>query len=140
MWIGVDLLRLDELDRLLGRAWFRAFAYDETELTTAGAFGPERAREFLAGRFAAKEAVLKALGTGIARGVKPRQVAVLRTADGAPVVRLTGVAADHAAALGMANIHVSISHKGDLVLAVALGLPLPVGTGREDGEGPDQGR
>ncbi|MGP3983174.1 holo-ACP synthase [Streptomyces sp. KR80] len=122
MWIGVDLVYLGELDRLLDRAWFRAFAYDEAELATADGLGPERAREFLAGRFAGKEAVLKALGTGMACGVRPRQIAILRSDGGAPVVRLTGVAADRAADLGMAEVRVSISHKRDLVVAVALGL------------------
>ncbi len=123
MWIGVDLLRLGELDRLLGRAWFRAFAYDRAELAEAGGFGPDRAREFLAGRFAAKEAVPKALGAGMAAGVKPCQVIVERSASGAPEVRLTGAAADRAAALGMAGIGVTITHKGDLAVAVAVGLP-----------------
>ncbi|MFJ5121766.1 4'-phosphopantetheinyl transferase superfamily protein [Kitasatospora sp. NPDC088548] len=60
----------------------RAFVYDEAELAAAEAFGPDRAREFLAGRSAAKEAVLKALGTGFTGGIRPRDVAVLRTDGG----------------------------------------------------------
>ncbi|MEE1781394.1 holo-ACP synthase [Streptomyces sp. SP17BM10] len=123
MWIGVDLLHIGELDRLLGRPWFRAFAYDAAELATAEAFGPERAREFLAGRFAAKEAVLKALGTGFTGGIRPRDVAVLRSDGGAPVVRLSGAAAARATGLGVADVQVSITHKRDLVLAAALARP-----------------
>lgn len=123
MWIGVDLLRVDELDRLLERDWFRAFAYDESELAVASGFGPDRSREFLAGRFAAKEAVLKAIGTGFTAGVKPRQVAITRSTTGNPAVHLSGAAAAHAAELGMSQIQVSITHKADLVLAVAFALP-----------------
>ncbi|KAA2264197.1 4'-phosphopantetheinyl transferase superfamily protein [Solihabitans fulvus] len=122
MWIGVDLLRLGELDRLVLRPWFRAYVYDETELAVADAFGPDRRREFLAGRFAGKEAVLKAIGSGAACGVRPCQVAIRRSATGAPVVELAGAAAERAAALGVAEVRVSITHKGDLVLALAVGV------------------
>ncbi|MFF4751982.1 holo-ACP synthase [Streptomyces sp. NPDC002514] len=123
MWIGVDLLRAGELDRLLGRRWFREFTYDPAELAQAEEFGPERAREYLVGRFAGKESVLKVLGTGFTSGVKPRQVAILRTPLGAPEVHLTGTAAARARELGVAEIRVSITHKSDLAMAVALGLP-----------------
>ncbi|WP_394430886.1 holo-ACP synthase [Streptomyces sp. SGAir0957] len=123
MWIGADLLHLGELDRLLGRDWFRSFVYAPEELVTAEGFGPDRAREYLAGRFAAKEAVLKVLGTGMAGGVRPCQVAVLREDDGSPTVRLSGTAAERAADLGVRRISVTITHKRNLVMALALGLP-----------------
>ncbi|MGC5362326.1 holo-ACP synthase [Streptomyces sp. DT24] len=138
MWLGADLLYLGELDRLLGRSWFTSFVYTPEELATAESFGPARAREFLAGRFAAKEAVLKVLGTGMAGGVRPCQVAVLREDDGAPAVRLTGAAAARAATLDLHEISVTITHKRDLVLAVALGLPeayREAMAGREGGTG-----
>ncbi|MFD6072649.1 MULTISPECIES: holo-ACP synthase [Amycolatopsis] len=86
MRIGADLLYLGELDR----PWFRAYVYTESELATAAGFGPDRGREFLAGRFAAKEAVAKAIGTGFADGVAPRQIAVERADSGAALVVLTG--------------------------------------------------
>ena len=123
MWIGVDLMRMGELDALLGRAWFRAYAYVPEELAVAESFGAERATEFLTGRFAGKEAVLKVIGTGMAAGVTPRQVAILRTDGGAPLVRLSGRAARCAAERGIAAISVSISHKTDLVFAAAIGVP-----------------
>ncbi|MER6667107.1 4'-phosphopantetheinyl transferase superfamily protein [Amycolatopsis japonica] len=118
MRIGADLLYVGELDRLLARPWFRAYVYAESELATAAGFGPDRCREFLAGRFAAKEAVAKAIGTGFADGVTPRQIAVERADSGAALVVLTGAAA----ALGVVDVQVSITHKADLVLAVALAV------------------
>ncbi|QUH01521.1 holo-ACP synthase [Saccharopolyspora erythraea] len=133
MWVGVDVLGAGELDALLARPWFRTYTYAAAELAIADTFGASRAREFLAGRFAAKEAVLKALGTGVGGGITPRQVGILRDVTAAPVVELTGAASARADALGMAEIAVSISHKDDYVVAVAVGgragAPLGGGAG-----------
>ncbi|WP_188299620.1 holo-ACP synthase [Streptomyces sp. CBMA156] len=123
MWIGVDVLQEDELAALLGRPWFRAYAYAPAELEIADSYGAERAREFLTGRFAGKEAVLKVIGTGFGGGVTPRQVAVLRADGGAPVVRLGGRAALRARERGIARIGLSITHKRGLVIAAAIGTP-----------------
>jgi holo-[acyl-carrier protein] synthase len=118
--IGIDVLHADELDRLLTRGWFREYTYATEELAVANGYSEQRAREFLVGRFAGKEAALKAIRSGIGGGVTPRQVAILREESGAPVVRLTGVAAQRAADLGIAEVRVSIAHKDELVIAVAI--------------------
>ncbi|MFI8083063.1 holo-ACP synthase [Kitasatospora sp. NPDC086009] len=123
MWIGVDVLQEGELAALLGRPWFRVYAYAPAELEIADSYGAERAREFLTGRFAAKEAVLKVIGTGFGGGVTPRQVSVLRADGGAPMVRLGGEAALRARERGLAAIGVSITHKRGLVIAAAIGTP-----------------
>jgi holo-[acyl-carrier protein] synthase len=122
--LGVDVVRISEFDRLGTRPWFRRFVYAECELAYADSVGPSRRREFLAGRFAAKEAALKVLRTGLFGPVPPRDIAVDRAADGAPVVRLTGAAAEAAALLDLAGLTVSISHKDDLAAAVAVAVPL----------------
>ncbi|MFE4857474.1 holo-ACP synthase [Streptomyces sp. NPDC056670] len=116
---GVDVLGLGELDRLSTRPWFLAYTYSDWERAFAAGLGATRRREFLAGRFAAKEAVVKALGHGFGGAVTPRCVEVRRRPDGAPQVRLHGAAAGLADALGT-SVQVSIAHKGDLVVAVAL--------------------
>jgi len=79
----------------------------------------------LAARFAAKEAVLKLIGT--ADGVDLRSVEIRTTGGGRPEVHLTGRAAELAEAAGLdaAGIDVSLSHTGDLALAVAVGLQHP---------------
>jgi holo-[acyl-carrier protein] synthase len=78
----------------------------------------------LAARFAAKEAVLKLIGT--ADGVDLRGIEIA-TENGRPEVRLTGRAAELAQEAGIdaADIDVSLSHTGDLALAVAVGLQHP---------------
>ena len=121
MRLGVDILMLDELDRLLGRRWFDGYVYAESELDTAGDLAPQRRREFLAGRFAAKEAVLKVLGLGLFQGVAPREIAVLRADTGAPGVALSGTARSAAVGAGLRGISVSITHKRNLVCAMAVG-------------------
>jgi len=121
MRLGVDLLMTDELDRLLGRRWFDGYCFAVAELAEAEMLAGSRRREFLAGRFAAKEAVLKVLGLGLFQGVVPREIAVLRGLSGAPLVDLAGGAAAAADRAGLAGINVSITHKRDLICALAIG-------------------
>jgi holo-[acyl-carrier protein] synthase len=71
----------------------------------------------LAGRFAAKEAVLKALGTGWAEGVGWRDIEVVALPSGAPTLRLTGHAATLASQRGITAWHISISHTDQHAMA-----------------------
>ena len=71
-----------------------------------------------AGLFAAKEAMLKALGVGLA--VPLREVGVTHDAQGAPRAALTGAAAARLAALGGRTMHLSISHEGGMAVAMAV--------------------
>ncbi|MCY9787252.1 holo-ACP synthase [Nocardiopsis sp. EMB25] len=114
--VGVDVLDRRELDRLLRRPWFLRFCYAPEERTEAEGMGTHRRTEFLAGRFAAKEAVLKALGRGMLQGVAMSDIRVARTGEGAPRVVFLGAAA----AMGLPRVSLSISHKNDVVVAVAL--------------------
>ncbi|GGN56378.1 hypothetical protein GCM10012285_50930 [Streptomyces kronopolitis] len=125
MLTGVDVLRIGELDRLMRRPWFRGYAFATEELHHAAVCGPTRAREFLAGRFAAKEAVVKALGVGFGSGIRPHHVTVRRSADGAPSAHLTGAAARVAARLRLDEMRVSIAHKDELVVATAVATQHP---------------
>ena len=73
----------------------------------------------LAARFAAKEAVAKALGTGIA-GFGFRDIEVLVNEVGTPLVQLHGGALAVASAAGVATVHVSLSHSADVAVANAV--------------------
>ncbi len=118
--IGVDLVeiaRIAELrkkhgERLCGLIFLPA----EMEYCLARA----NADECLAARFAAKEAVMKALGTGWAEGVAFMGIEVVREGDGRPRIRLHGGAAAKAAELGAGRIHLSLSHSREMALAQAL--------------------
>lgn len=76
----------------------------------------------LAGRFAAKEAVMKALGTGWRGGMKWTDIETLPDELGKPVVHLHGEAAQLAATQGIQQILMSISHAGDYAIASAIGV------------------
>ena len=80
---------------------------------------PRAFAEHVAGRFAAKEAAMKALGTGW-RGVAFREIAIRRSASGKPVLELTGRAAARARVLGVVESEVSITHTADLAAAVVV--------------------
>lgn len=75
--------------------------------------------ERLAARFAAKEAVLKALGTGLS-GCRWVHIDIVPNASGAPQVRLSGGAFDIAERMGVTDIHLSISHTRTTAMAVAV--------------------
>jgi holo-[acyl-carrier protein] synthase len=73
--------------------------------------------ERYAARFAAKEAAMKALGTGWSRGVRWVDVEVVRQKGGRPTIKLHGEAAKIADALGVKNISLSITHTADQAFA-----------------------
>lgn len=127
--VGVDVLDCSELRRLVERSWFLRFGFAPEELAHAETLGADRRLEFLAGRFAAKEAVVKALGIGFLQGVAPREICVEHTSHGAPVVHFRG----RAAQLTPSSVSVSITHKQNVVAAVAIGFPSAAGAAAENG-------
>jgi holo-[acyl-carrier protein] synthase len=73
--------------------------------------------ERLAARFAAKEAGMKALGTGWSHGVRWQDFEVTNLPSGRPTLTLHGVAAELAARLGVAHIHLSLTHTAEMAQA-----------------------
>lgn len=82
----------------------------------------KRYYEHLAGRFAAKEAILKVLGTGWRHGIAWTDIEILPNQAGQPQVTLANVTADIAASLGITVWHLSISHIETHATASAIGL------------------
>ncbi|PYO75623.1 MAG: holo-ACP synthase [Gemmatimonadetes bacterium] len=116
--IGVDIVAIERISRSLaeGDVTLEEQVFTEAE-RAACADRADRARA-LAARFAAKEAGLKALGTGWAQGLSFQQVEVVDGEGGRPELRLTGAAAERARALGVGHMHVSLTH--DLAVAAAV--------------------
>lgn len=117
--IGVDVLDVNELHRLIDRSWFLRYTFAPEEMKIAEGMGAERRLEFLAGRFAAKEAVIKLLGLGMFQGVRPCEICVDRSPNGSPMLLLRGIVAD----LHRPPIALSIAHKGNVVVAIAISSP-----------------
>ena len=76
----------------------------------------------LAARFAAKEAVMKALAAGWGSGVRFKEIEVEKGEAGAPKIRLHGGALARAQSLEVGQVHISLSHEGDMALAQAVAI------------------
>lgn len=116
---GVDLVDVERLRAAVTRTErFAKKVFTEGEM--AYCRGKAREYEHLAGRFAAKEAMLKALGTGIERESSLRDVEVQCDPQGRPEVVLHGATRQRAQAMGVARIHLSISHAGQFAVAMVV--------------------
>jgi len=76
--------------------------------------------EHYAGKFAVKEAFMKAIGTGLTQNVTFKDIEVLNRDSGAPYVTIYGAAAEIASGLGVSNVHVSLSHSAEIAAAVVV--------------------
>ena len=115
--VGTDIIEIERIRQTMGR-WGERFlnrVYTEAELKIYG-----HRTHSLAASFAAKEAVMKMLGTGN-RGVAWREIEILYRASGKPYVRLNGRAQKEAQKLGIKEIDVSLSHSRDNAVATAIG-------------------
>lgn len=123
MWLimlttGVDIIEIERIRQAFER-WGDRFLrriYTEGEASYCRGRAPN-----LAGRFAAKEAAMKALGTGL-RGVGWKDIEVVRNQAGAPSVRLHGRAKIRAETLGVRELSLSLSHSRNYAVAFVVGL------------------
>jgi holo-[acyl-carrier protein] synthase len=119
----VDVARIAEmLERHDERFLDRVYTQRERDHALRASTNPRTRVVHLAGRFAAKEAVMKALGTGWGQGVGFTDIEVVASASGAPVVVLSAAAEAHARAMGIAAWLLSISHTDTHAMASAIGL------------------
>ena len=120
--VGIDAVSLPRFRRHLERGGSRFLA---RVLVAAEIEDCELRVESLAARFAAKEAALKALGTGV-RGVRWHSVVVERDSLGAPHLQLSGAAERRAQELGLNRFALSLSHDDDFAFAVVLATRSPI--------------
>ena len=117
--IGTDLARIERFRRFLepdSRVLTRVFSCEERQY----ALRMKDPASHLAARFAAKEAFVKALGTGLRDGLSWQQVVVVRDPLGCPSLQLTGRAAELLAERGVVSTHLSYSHDGDYAVATVI--------------------
>ncbi len=121
--IGIDAVEVARMERLLersgARAWTRLFTPLEKKHCMEATSSRRRA-ERAASNFALKEAVSKALGTGMAGGVRFRDIEVLRTVRGRPTVTLHGRAREEAVRRGVEAIHASVTHEQGIAIGVVI--------------------
>lgn len=114
---GVDLVEVARIQASIDRHGERFLDRVFTAAEQAYAAGSKRRVEHLAARFAAKEAALKALGTGWRSGIAWTDVEVVSEPSGAPTLRITGRAAEIAAERSITAWHISLSHTERQALA-----------------------
>ena len=120
---GIDIVETSRIRRLVEQhgAHFLERVYTEAEQRYCSG-NPKRYFEHLAGRFAAKEAVLKVLGTGWRGGIAWTDIEVINEPSGQPKLTLTGESLRVATDLGINAWHISISHIETHATASAIGL------------------
>ena len=118
--VGVDLVRISRIRRILERWQERFLRRVFTPDEVAYALGRHDPPEHLAARFAAKEATLKALGTGLTMGVRWHEIEVRRAQGQRPTLALSGRTAALGVARGVRTLHVSLTHDGDYAMAQVL--------------------
>jgi holo-[acyl-carrier protein] synthase len=115
--IGIDLVEIARIRSVYQRHKERFVKRILTEGEQVYVLAHRDPAARLAGRWAAKEAALKALGTGLAAGIRWRDVEILPDPRGKPVLSLHGNALARAAALEVAVSHVTITHGENLAMA-----------------------
>jgi holo-[acyl-carrier protein] synthase len=115
--IGCDIVEVERIAQALTRHADRFLqrVFTPGEIAECWPSEQQRSRR-LAARFAAKEAALKALGTGL-RGMSWLEIEVVKDEWGKPLLQLTGRAADTAAKQGVTELHLSLSHCKEYAMA-----------------------
>lgn len=115
--IGVDLVEISRIEEVFSRRGerFRRRVFTEGEIS----YCERRASKLAsyAARFAAKEAVMKALGTGWAEGVGWKDIEVVSGPSGAPMIQLHRSALERMREIGATRALVSLTHSGELAIA-----------------------
>jgi holo-[acyl-carrier protein] synthase len=114
---GIDISEVpriaESIERFGDRFLKRVFTEEEILYCQSKANRVER----FAARFAAKEAAMKALGTGWSRGIRWRDIEVVRQPGGRPTIKFHGIAAEFASKLNVRNVALSLSHTPEQAIA-----------------------
>ncbi len=135
--IGVDMLEIARMEQVLARRPnFAARVFTREE--RAYCDGMARPAQHYAARFAAREAVLKALGTGFSRGIGLSDVSVLNNEAGRPEVVLAGRARQIADEQGVREVALSLSYTHDVAVANAVAMTDDVRPQKEERSDPKE--
>ena len=115
--LGLDIAEIDRVEAAIARHGVAFLDRVYTPREVAYCERHKHKYERYAARFAAKEAAMKALGTGWRRGVRWRDIEVANAPSGKPTLNLAGFARQFADRLGVKEISLSITHSGNLALA-----------------------
>ncbi len=120
--LGTDIVEIVRIGQMIEKhgELFLQRVYTEEEIRYCQK--RREAMQHYAGRWAAKEAVMKTLGTGWTRGIGWRDIEVINRRGGQPTIRLSGGAGDYAGKLGIDEVMITISHCRAYATATAVAL------------------
>lgn len=119
---GVDITHVSRIAALLVDHRDRFIERTFTPVEQAECVGKQREAQRLASRFAAKEAVVKAMGTGLTHGMAWNEIGIATEPSGRPTIALTGAAAQHALSLGINLWHVSLTDTDEVAMASVIAI------------------
>jgi len=120
--LGTDIVEIVRIGKMIERhgEMFLRRVYTDDEISYCQR--RKESYEHFAGRWAAKEAVMKSLGTGFIRGIRWQDIEITSKSSGRPIVNLHGGARDHARRLGIDEVLITISHCRAYATATAIGI------------------
>lgn len=120
--LGTDIVEIVRIGEMIERhgELFLQRVYTEDEIKYCQRH--KEALQHYAGRWAAKEAVMKTLGTGFTKGVGWKDIQVCNTKSGRPIIELSGGAAQVAKSVGIDNVLITISHCRAYATATAIAM------------------
>ena len=124
--IGTDITQCSRIEDMIQKHsdTFLNRVFTENEISYCGQ--RKAYAQHYTGRFAAKEAILKALGTGWAKGIHWTDIEVINEPGGKPIVSLTGQAKTISDSLGIKQVLITISHCDEYAVAFATAVGEPV--------------
>jgi holo-[acyl-carrier protein] synthase len=117
---GVDIAEVPRIKAAMDRFGDRFLRRVFTPAEARYCLGKANAAERLAARFAAKEAGMKAIGTGLRHGITRHDVEVVRLPGQRPTIKFSGKAAEFATRLGCKRTHLSLSHTAEQAIAYVI--------------------
>jgi holo-[acyl-carrier protein] synthase len=118
--IGSDLAQVERIRKSIAQYGDRFLNRVYTERERAYASSKANPAERYAARFAAKEAGMKAIGTGWRRGITWKDFEVVNETSGQPTLRLSGAALEISATMGVEHISISLTHTAETAFAVVI--------------------
>ena len=118
--IGTDLVDLERIKKMKSLSAFAKKILGDQELEKFAEMKEGRNYSYLGKQFAAKEAFVKALGTGFKDPLFPKDIQILRNSEGKPEVLLSGEAKSYVESLGITKSHVSLADESNHLLAFAV--------------------
>ena len=116
--IGCDLADVERIRHAIARNGFKERVFTQEEIAYCTGSQGDKPQSYAA-RFAAKEAFLKALGTGF-RGGRLTEISVINDGLGKPELKVTGYYASYIEKLGVTKIHLTLSHTATTAMAVVV--------------------